>query len=58
LASDVDDAFGGIQPAITAARAVDVATVTGGRLGADAALRGAQQDARARVIADPLRFGR
>lgn len=58
LASDVDEAFGGIQPAITAARAVVVATVTGGRLGADAALRGAQQDARARVIADPLRFGR
>jgi predicted NBD/HSP70 family sugar kinase len=54
LADDVDAAFGAIQPHIAHAAELRVPRVVGSTLGADAALRGAQQQARTRLLADPL----
>lgn len=54
LAADVDTVFRGIQPRIAPSAVAPVAPVVGSVLGADAALRGAQSDARTRLLADPL----
>lgn len=54
LADDVDAVFQAIQPHIADAPGLVVAPVVGSVLGADAALRGAQRDARLRLMADPL----
>ncbi|HWT34100.1 MAG TPA: hypothetical protein VN107_10055, partial [Microbacterium sp.] len=54
LAADVDAVFRGIQPRLAGSAAVRVPRIVGSALGADAALRGAQRDARARVTGDPL----
>jgi predicted NBD/HSP70 family sugar kinase len=54
LAADVDAAFGAIQPRIAREPVLPVPPVVGSALGADAALRGAQRDARMRLLADPL----
>jgi len=54
LADDVDEVFREIQPHIAHAPVLPVALVRGSALGTDAALRGAQRDARSRLLADPL----
>ncbi|KAF2414889.1 hypothetical protein B1729_02150 [Microbacterium sp. B35-04] len=54
LAADVDAVFRTIQPRIARAPVLPVAPVVGSALGADAALRGAQRDARMRLLSDPL----
>ncbi|MFB7894549.1 ROK family protein [Microbacterium sp. NPDC056044] len=54
LAADVDEMFRAIQPRIAHAPVLPVAPVLGSTLGADAALWGAQRDARLRLLADPL----
>jgi len=54
LAAGVDAVFRGIQPRLGGSSAVHVPRIVGSTLGADAALRGAQRDARARVTGDPL----
>ena len=54
LAADVDERFRAIQPRIAHAPVLPVAPVLGSALGAEAALRGAQRDARVRLLADPL----
>lgn len=54
LADDVGSAFGAIQPDIAHTGEFGIAAVRGSVLGADAALRGAQRDARIRFLADPL----
>ncbi|GAA5202852.1 ROK family transcriptional regulator [Microbacterium jejuense] len=54
LAADVDAVFRTIQPHIAHAPVLPIAPVIGSALGADAALRGAQRDARMRLLADPL----
>jgi len=54
LAADVDAVFRAIQPRIAQAPVLPIAPVVGSTLGADAALRGAQRDARTRLLADPL----
>ncbi|MFT3797415.1 ROK family protein [Microbacterium sp.] len=54
LADDVDAVFGAIQPRMTPAEELPRAPVRGSTLGPDAALRGAQRDARSRLLADPL----
>ena len=54
LAADVDAVFRTIQPRIAQAPVLPVAPVVGSALGADAALRGAQRDARMRFLSDPL----
>ncbi|HKT55255.1 MAG TPA: ROK family transcriptional regulator [Microbacterium sp.] len=58
LAADVDAVFRRIQPRLADSPAVRVPRIAGSILGADAALRGAQRDARARVTGDPLRLVR
>jgi len=54
LAADIDAVFRTIQPRIAHRPTLPVAPVVGSTLGADAALRGAQRDARMRLLADPL----
>jgi len=54
LAPDVDAAFRSMQPHIAHMPVLPVAPVVGSTLGSDAALRGAQRDARMRLLADPL----
>lgn len=54
LAADVDAVFRTIQPRIAQTPVLPVAPVVGSALGADAALRGAQRDARMRLLSDPL----
>jgi predicted NBD/HSP70 family sugar kinase len=54
LAGDVDAVFRTIQPRIAHAAELTPARVLGSPLGADAALRGALQGARERLLADPL----
>ena len=54
LADDVDAVFRGIQPRIAHTAELTPARVLGSPLGADAALRGALQGARERLLADPL----
>ena len=54
LAADVDAVFRTIQPRIAQAPVLPFAPVVGSALGADAALRGAQRDARMRLLSDPL----
>ncbi|MCA0295157.1 MAG: ROK family protein [Actinobacteria bacterium] len=54
LAADVDARFRAIQPHMLGAGEFRVAPVVGSELGSDAALLGAQRDARLRLLVDPL----
>lgn len=54
LAHDVDDVFRSIQPHIVDAVNIPIPRIVGSVLGPEAALRGAQRDARMRLLADPL----